>query len=120
MNETNNQPKPNEKKANMNDAIIKNEDNNEEFSCCSYHPDRVRHFYCLKDKTISCRVCTEYLHSKDGCAVVDLYEVDDIGEFLNQAKNFEGKGEKKEKKEEEGEEEDFVDDGTNNFIYILI
>lgn len=116
MNENNNPPKPNEKKINMNDAIIKNDDNNEEFSYCSYHPDRVRHFYCLKDKTISCRVCTEYLHSKDGCAVVDLYEVEDIGEFLSQAKSFEGKGEKKEKKEQEGEDEDFVDDGNLYFF----
>ena len=60
----------------------------EDLDYCEYHNDRVKHFYCLKHKTLTCRVCTEEMHGKEGCAIVDLYEVDDVGEFLSQANKY--------------------------------
>ncbi len=51
---------------------------------CEYHTDRVKHFFCMAHKTMCCRVCGEMMHSKGGCALIDLYEVDDIEGFLNE------------------------------------
>lgn len=88
----------------------------EELSYCEFHNDRVKHFYCLKEKTLSCRMCAEYLHNKDGCGIVDLYEVEDIAEFLAQAKKY---GEGGHKPEAEANEDDFEDDGKGGVAIFL-
>ena len=84
-----------ENEAQLNQPLktIPNEKNpDEELDYCEFHNDRVKHFYCLKHKSLTCRVCTELIHGKEGCAIVDLYEVDDIGEFLNQANKYNADG----------------------------
>lgn len=52
---------------------------------CEYHMDRVKHFFCMSCQVTSCRICTEVLHSKNTCSVVDLYELEDMHGFI---KNF--------------------------------
>lgn len=125
----------------MNDAQLAqplktatNEKNpDEELDYCEFHNDRIKHFYCLKHKSLTCRVCTELMHGKEGCALVDLYEVEDIGEFLAQAQKFNGENLKGEdddndnaddkeddgdaKKEEEDNEDFYEDDGY--FLFYL-
>lgn len=56
-------------------------------SGCEYHKDRINHFYCMVHKTVTCRVCTHVIHSKDDCAIVDFYDIEDIGirNFLQEA-----------------------------------
>jgi len=118
----------------MNQSLktLPNEKNpDEELDYCEFHNDRVKHFYCLKHKSLTCRVCTELLHAKEGCAIVDLYEVDDIAEFLNQANKYHedgkfldataGEGNEKDDGEKEGEgnhdkdqEENSENDDENN------
>jgi len=44
---------------------------------CEIHTDRVKHFLCLKHQSICCRVCSEVIHAKKECVVVDLYETGD-------------------------------------------
>ena len=61
----------------------------EELEYCDVHTDRVKHFYCLTDKTICCRVCREILHAKGNCIVLDLYETDDIQGITEQIANDE-------------------------------
>ena len=75
---------------NLNPALrtLPNDKPDEELDYCELHNDRVKHFYCLKHKSLTCRVCTEQKHANEGCAIVDLYEVDDIPEFLNQANKY--------------------------------
>jgi hypothetical protein len=46
---------------------------------CEYHKDRINHFYCMVHKTVTCRVCTQVIHSKDDCAIVDFYDIEEIG-----------------------------------------
>ena len=63
--------------------------NDLELGNCSIHDDRVKHFYCARCKTVTCRVCTESHHgfedpSKQKCLIVDLYDLDDIYEFIRQ------------------------------------
>lgn len=60
-----------------------------ELGNCSVHDDRVKHFYCAFCKTVTCRACTEMHHgaedpSKQRCLIVDLYEVEDVYEFIKQ------------------------------------
>ena len=54
------------------------DDFQDELEYCDIHTDRVKHFYCLSHKVIFCRVCSEILHAKRDCLVLDLYETDDI------------------------------------------
>ena len=65
-----------------------------ELELCEFHYERVKHFFCVCHKTITCRVCTQLTHNKKECMIVDLYEVEDIQEFLNNA-NFIGTDEAK-------------------------
>ncbi|CAK83231.1 unnamed protein product (macronuclear) [Paramecium tetraurelia] len=52
---------------------------------CEFHNDRVKHFFCMKHKVTCCRVCSEMIHQKKDCIVVDLYEIEDVPAFLNEA-----------------------------------
>ena len=61
---------------------MKNGDVEAEYKICNLHPDRLKHFFCLIEKLTLCRVCAENDHAKESCIVVDLYEVEDIGDLL--------------------------------------
>lgn len=107
-------------------TIPNDKNNEEELDYCEFHNERVKHFYCLKHKSLTCRVCTELMHGKEDCAIVDLYEVEDVGEFLAQAQKFnhediKGEDDNAEDKDDnegkgEGDEqdnEDFFEDEGN-------
>lgn len=120
-------------------ATLPNEKTEEELDYCDFHKDRIKHFYCLKHKTLICRVCAGLMHGKEGCALVDLFEVGDIGEFLAQANKYnengkfidndkeQDKDEKNDGSDNEDNEEFFEDEGIelvfnkgfNGFIILL-
>lgn len=51
---------------------------------CEYHTDRIKHFFCMTHRDTSCRVCSEILHQKQDCMIVDLYEIEDMHGFLGE------------------------------------
>ena len=40
---------------------------------CESHYDRIKHFFCMAHRDSCCRMCSEILHNKNDCMVVDLY-----------------------------------------------
>ena len=54
-----------------------------EWEYCAYHPDRIKHFYCTTHNALCCRVCSEVMHARLECKIVDLYETDDVQAFMN-------------------------------------
>ena len=53
-----------------------------EYLQCIKHGERYRHFICLTDNNLLCRLCAENSHAKEECDVVDLYEIEDVVDFL--------------------------------------
>ena len=53
-----------------------------EWEYCNYHTDRVKHFYYTTYSNLCCRVCTEVIHARPECQIVDLYETDDVQAFM--------------------------------------
>ncbi len=48
---------------------LREEQNQEEeqLEYCGYHEDKVKHYYCMFHKSLSCRICAEMMHSRGDC-----------------------------------------------------
>jgi len=54
-----------------------------EWEYCGYHTDRIKHFFCTTHQSVICRVCSEVMHARPECKIVDLYETEDVATFMN-------------------------------------
>ena len=93
--------------------ITKMEGELSDLDFCEFHSERVKHFYCICHKTITCRLCTQMKHNKKDCMIIDLYEVENIPEFLRNVNFLEQETGKEFDKEEKIKFDNFMKEGNN-------
>ena len=54
----------------------------EKFSICKYHPERIGHYFCITERQLGCRNCMEMFHADENCQIIDLYEIEDVDRFF--------------------------------------
>jgi len=81
-----------------------------EWEYCGYHTDRIKHFFCTTHQSVICRVCSEVMHARPECKIVDLYETEDVATFMNYVNEMN----KVDKKLFEGAEDEVLEKSTNS------
>ncbi|CAD8203671.1 unnamed protein product [Paramecium octaurelia] len=81
---------------------------------CEFHTDRVKHFFCMKHKVTCCRICSEMIHQRKDCIVVDLYEIEDVPQFLKEAYQLNEDNNNNQQMDQRRQDMGFIQDSEQN------